>query len=63
MEVAGRYAYGHGPVSVADLARWTAFASNSGRQALEDAASDSSGIKQIIRVKIEENTFTPRCAT
>lgn len=59
MEVARRYAYGHGPVSVADLARWTALPVTQARQALEDAASDSSGIKQIIRVKIEKNTFTP----
>lgn len=59
MEVARRYAYGHGPVSVADLARWTALPVTQARQALEDAASDSSDIKQIIRVKIEENTFTP----
>lgn len=59
MEVARRYAYGHGPVSVADLARWTALPVTQARQALEDAASDSSDIKQIIRVKIEKNTFTP----
>lgn len=59
MEVARRYAYGHGPVSVADLARWAALPVTQARQALEDAASDSSGIKQIIRVKIEKNTFTP----
>ena len=59
MEVARRYAFGHGPVSVADLARWTALPVTQARQALEDAASDSSGIKQIIRVKIEKNTFTP----
>lgn len=59
MEVARRYAYGHGPVSVADLARWTALPVTQARQALEDAASDSSGTKQIIRVKIEKNTFTP----
>lgn len=59
MEVARRYAYGHGPVSIADLARWTALPVTQARQALEDAASDSSGIKQIIRVKIEKNTFTP----
>lgn len=58
MEVARRYAYGHGPVSVADLARWTALPVTQARQALEDAASDSSDIKQIIRVKIEKNTFT-----
>lgn len=59
MEVARRYAYGHGPVSAADLARWTALPVTQARQALEDAASDSSDIKQIIRVKIEKNTFTP----
>ena len=59
MEVARHYAYGHGPVSVADLARWTALPVTQARQALEDAASDSSDIKQIIRVKIEKNTFTP----
>ena len=59
MEVARRYAYGPGPVSVADLARWTALPVTQARQALEDAASDSSDIKQIIRVKIEKNTFTP----
>ena len=59
MEVARRYAYGHGPVSVADLARWTALPVTQARQALEDAASDSSDIKQIIRVKIEKNTFIP----
>lgn len=59
MEVARRYAFGHGPVSVADLARWTALPVTQARQALEDAASDSSDIKQIIRVKIEKNTFTP----
>lgn len=59
MEVARRYAYGHGPVSVADLARWAALPVTQARQALEDAASDSSDIKQIIRVKIEKNTFTP----
>lgn len=59
MEVARRYAYGHGPVSVADLARWTTLPVTQARQALEDAASDSSDIKQIIRVKIEKNTFTP----
>lgn len=59
MEVARRYTYGHGPVSVADLARWTALPVTQARQALEDAASDSSDIKQIIRVKIEKNTFTP----
>lgn len=59
MEVARRYAYGHGPVSVADLARWTALPVTQARQALEDAASDSSDTKQIIRVKIEKNTFTP----
>lgn len=59
MEVARRYACGHGPVSVADLARWAALPVTQARQALEDAASDSSGIKQIIRVKIEKNTFTP----
>lgn len=59
LEVARRYAYGHGPVSVADLARWAALPVTQARQALEDAASDSSGTKQIIRVKIEKNTFTP----
>ena len=59
MEVARRYAYGHGPVSVADLARWTALPVTQARQALEDAASDSSDIKQMIRVKIEKNTLTP----
>ena len=56
MEVARRYAFGHGPVSVADLARWAALPVTQARQALEDVTSDT---KQIIRVKIEKNTFTP----
>jgi len=56
MEVARRYAYGHGPVSVADLARWAALPVTQARQALEDAVSNS---ELIVRVKIEENTFTP----
>ena len=56
MEVARRYAYGHGPVSVADLARWAALPVTQARQALEDAVSNS---ELIVRVKIEENTLLP----
>ena len=36
-EIARRYALGHGPVSVADLARWTGLPRSQAAQALEDA--------------------------
>lgn len=58
-EVARRYVWGHGPVSVADLARWAGISKSKAWKALETAA-ETPGLS---RMKLEDAQLRPASAT
>ncbi|MDO4258944.1 MAG: crosslink repair DNA glycosylase YcaQ family protein [Actinomycetaceae bacterium] len=54
-EIARRYATSHGPICVADLARWLAFPVGQSAAALEAAVEDSAGSSvPLVRMRVDE---------